>query len=33
MLTLVDTIIVWLTWREYHKQRTARQHGQAVPTT
>jgi uncharacterized membrane protein len=32
-LTILDAIIVWLTWREYQKQRTARQHGQAVPTT
>jgi uncharacterized membrane protein len=32
-LTIFDAIIVWLTWREYHKQRTARQRGKAVPTT
>ena len=31
-LTIVDAIIVWLTWREYRKQRTAPHHGQAVPT-
>ncbi len=31
-LTIFDAIIVWLTWREYRKQRTARHHGQAVPT-
>jgi uncharacterized membrane protein len=31
-LTIVDAIIVWLTWREYRKQRTARRHGRAVPT-
>jgi uncharacterized membrane protein len=32
-LTIFDGIIVWLTWREYRKQRTARQRGQALPTT
>jgi uncharacterized membrane protein len=32
-LTIFDAIIVWLTWREYQKQRNARQRGQAVPTT
>jgi uncharacterized membrane protein len=31
-LTVFDAIIVWLTWREYQKQRAARKHGQAVPT-
>jgi uncharacterized membrane protein len=33
VLTIFDAAIVWLTWREYRKQRTARQHGQALPTT
>jgi uncharacterized membrane protein len=32
-LTIFDAIIVWLAWREYRKQRAARQHGHAVPTT
>ena len=32
VLTIVDAIIVWLTRREYQKQRTARQRGQGVPT-
>jgi uncharacterized membrane protein len=32
-LTIFDALIIWLTWREYQKQRTARQHGQALPTT
>jgi uncharacterized membrane protein len=31
-LTLFDALIVWLTWREYQKQRTA-QHRHAVPNT
>ena len=32
-LTIFDAVIVWLTWREYQKQRAERQHGRAVPTT
>ncbi|HEU0129325.1 MAG TPA: DUF2127 domain-containing protein [Pseudonocardiaceae bacterium] len=32
-LTIFDALIVWLTWREYQKQRSARQRGQAIPTT
>jgi uncharacterized membrane protein len=33
VLTVFDAIIVWLTWREYQKQRTARQRGRPLPTT
>jgi uncharacterized membrane protein len=33
VLTVFDAIIVWLTWREYRKQRTARRREQAIPTT
>ena len=31
-LTVFDAIIVWLTWREYQKQRGARQHSHAAAT-
>jgi uncharacterized membrane protein len=31
-LTIFDAIIVWLTWREYRKQRSSRRRGQALPT-
>jgi uncharacterized membrane protein len=31
-LTIFDAVIVWLTWREYRKQRIGRQPGHAVPT-
>jgi uncharacterized membrane protein len=31
-LTIFDAVIVWLTWREYRKQRISRQRRKPVPT-
>jgi uncharacterized membrane protein len=33
VLTVFDAVIVWLTWREYQKQRRSRQRGQSLTTT
>jgi uncharacterized membrane protein len=32
-LTIFDAIIVWLTWREYQKQRSVQQRGKTVRAT